>query len=107
MYNVAELATAVQHGIGVVVVVFDDGAFGNVKRIQHAAAAARSPPRCEPRFRRPRRELRRPRGTESPGSVTFSDTLDRAIASGGPALIDVPIGPQPDLWGLLTLRGLA
>ncbi len=34
MYNVAELATAAQHGIGVVVVVFDDGAFGNVKRIQ-------------------------------------------------------------------------
>ena len=31
-------------------------------------------------------------------------TIERAIESGGPALVDVPIGPQPDLWGLLTLR---
>jgi thiamine pyrophosphate-dependent acetolactate synthase large subunit-like protein len=31
-------------------------------------------------------------------------TLEKAIEEGGPAVIDVPIGPQPDLWGLLTLR---
>ena len=31
-------------------------------------------------------------------------TIERAIEAGGPALVDVPIGPQPDLWGLLTLR---
>ena len=34
MYNVQELATAVQHGIAVVAVVFDDGAYGNVRRMQ-------------------------------------------------------------------------
>ncbi len=34
MYQVGELATAVRHNIAVVVVVFDNGAFGNVKRIQ-------------------------------------------------------------------------
>ena len=34
MYNVQELATAVQHGIAVVTVVFDDGAYGNVRRMQ-------------------------------------------------------------------------
>jgi acetolactate synthase-1/2/3 large subunit len=32
MYNAQELATAVQEKIGVVVVVFDDGAYGNVAR---------------------------------------------------------------------------
>ena len=34
MFNAQELSTAVQQGLGVVAVVFDDGAFGNVKRMQ-------------------------------------------------------------------------
>ncbi len=34
MYNVQELATAAQYGIPVVAVVFNDRAYGNVKRIQ-------------------------------------------------------------------------
>ena len=34
MYNVQELATAAHYGITVVAVVFNDGAYGNVKRIQ-------------------------------------------------------------------------
>ena len=34
MYNVQELATAAQHGINVVAIVFNDGAYGNVKRMQ-------------------------------------------------------------------------
>ena len=34
MYQAAELATAMRHRLPVVVVVFDDGAFGNVRRIQ-------------------------------------------------------------------------
>ena len=34
MYNVQELSTQVQHNIPLVTVVFNDNAFGNVKRIQ-------------------------------------------------------------------------
>ncbi|HEY5301033.1 MAG TPA: thiamine pyrophosphate-binding protein, partial [Acetobacteraceae bacterium] len=34
MYQAQELATAMRHNLPVVVVVFDDGAFGNVRRIQ-------------------------------------------------------------------------
>ncbi|MDP6181024.1 MAG: thiamine pyrophosphate-dependent enzyme, partial [Desulfatiglandales bacterium] len=34
MYNVQELSTAMKHNIDVVAVVFNDGAFGNVKRMQ-------------------------------------------------------------------------
>jgi thiamine pyrophosphate-dependent acetolactate synthase large subunit-like protein len=30
--------------------------------------------------------------------------VEKALASGEPAVIDVPIGPQPEIWGLLTLR---
>ena len=34
MFNVQELATAAQHNIPVVVILMNDGAFGNVKRNQ-------------------------------------------------------------------------
>ena len=34
MYQATELATAMRHNLPVVAVVFDDGAFGNVRRIQ-------------------------------------------------------------------------
>jgi acetolactate synthase-1/2/3 large subunit len=34
MYNVQELATAAEYGIAVVAVVFNDNAYGNVRRIQ-------------------------------------------------------------------------
>ena len=34
MYNVQELSTAVKHGIDVVAIVFADGAYGNVRRMQ-------------------------------------------------------------------------
>ena len=34
MYQIGDLATAVQHNIAVVVVLFDNGMFGNVRRIQ-------------------------------------------------------------------------
>ena len=37
MYQAAELATAVRHNLPVVAMVFDDGAFGNVRRIQQHA----------------------------------------------------------------------
>ena len=33
LYQVGELATAARHNLAVVVVVFDNGAFGNVHRI--------------------------------------------------------------------------
>ena len=104
LYNVGELATAAQHDIGVVAVVFRDDAYGNVLRMQQESTGHEIVSRLQ-----------------NPDLVTLAEsfgvaghrvtelgelrgTLDRAIAAGGPALIDVPIGPQPDLWGLLTLR---
>ena len=42
MYNVQELATAVQHNIARRDVVFNDGAFGNVRRIQQESFGGRT-----------------------------------------------------------------
>ncbi len=104
LYGVGDLATAAQHDIGVVAVVFRDDAYGNVLRMQQESTGNEIASR-----------LRNPdlvKLAESFGIAgyrvtaldTLRPTLERAIADGAPAVIDVPIGPQPDLWGLLTLR---
>ena len=41
MFNVQELATAVQYGIGVVTLVFNNRAYGNVRRDQNKAFQGR------------------------------------------------------------------
>ena len=42
MYQLGDLATAVQHNIAVVVVLFDNGMYGNVKRIQQEQYGGRT-----------------------------------------------------------------
>jgi thiamine pyrophosphate-dependent acetolactate synthase large subunit-like protein len=42
MFTATEMATAVRHRIPLVTVLFNDGAFGNVRRIQQGASAGRS-----------------------------------------------------------------
>ena len=64
LFTASELATAVQHDIPLVTMVFDDGAYGNVRRIQEQRfgpdrTIALAPP--QPRLRGLRRELRRAR----------------------------------------------
>ena len=72
LYTGNELATAMRHRIPLVAVVFVDGAFGNVRRIQEEHV--RQPPdrlrSRQPRLRQIRREFRRrrPAGAK-PGSV--------------------------------------
>jgi acetolactate synthase-1/2/3 large subunit len=104
MYTVAELATAVQHGIGVVAVVFDDGAFGNVKRIQSRTFGREiASTLTNPDFVALARSFRVDgRRAETPDAL--SDCIADALATGGPALVHVPIGPQPEIWGILTGR---
>lgn len=105
MFNVQELATAVQHGIDVVTVVFNDGAYGNVKRMQENEYEGRVIAS----------ELRNPdflrladsfgvaaARTESPAGLR--DEVEKAFARGGVNLIEVPIGNVPDPWGVSLPR---
>jgi acetolactate synthase-1/2/3 large subunit len=104
LFNVAELATAVQHDIGVVVVVFDDGAFGNVKRIQSSTFGREiASSLVNPDFVGLAGSFgARGYYADSPDALTkaLADALDGAK----PALIHVPIGAQPEIWGILTGR---
>lgn len=104
MFTAMEMATAAQHGIGVVAVVFSDGAFGNVRRIQQQSFNNRTIAT----------ELRNPdfvKLAESFGvdavRVGSPDELGTAIArglaKGAPLLIDCPVGQFPDPWPLVTL----
>ncbi|TFZ02646.1 TPP-binding protein [Ramlibacter henchirensis] len=107
MFNVQELATAMQHGIGVVAIVFDDGAFGNVRRMQQMQFPGRTIAETlvNPDFV----QLARSFGmsaerAESPAELRRS--LGAALASDRPTLIHVPVGELPDPWRFLNMPRL-
>jgi acetolactate synthase-1/2/3 large subunit len=105
MYTANELATAIRHRIPLVTVVFADGAFGNVRRIQ------------EERFdnRLIACDLANPdfvRFAESFGAaaerVHTPDALRAALRRGfarrdGPTLIEMPVGPMPSPWEFIFM----
>jgi acetolactate synthase-1/2/3 large subunit len=103
MFNVQELSTAVQSGINVVAVVFNDGAYGNVQRMQRQdyggrviATELRNPDFCQLAESFGARTAR----TESPAELEAA--IKRAIAEPAPWLIDARIGSVPDPWPILT-----
>jgi acetolactate synthase-1/2/3 large subunit len=99
MYNVQELATAVQSGINVVTVVFNDGAYGNVRRMQRELYGNRviASDLHNPDFGR----LAESFGVAAlsaadPGELRLA--LERALAAERPALIEVKVGEMPSPW---------
>jgi acetolactate synthase-1/2/3 large subunit len=111
MFQAGELATAMRHRLPVVAVVFDDGAFGNVRRIQEQQYGNRliACDLINPDF---------VRFAESFGAAAFRATtpedleaaLRQAFALNAPALVHVPVGPMPSPWDMILLprvRGFA
>jgi acetolactate synthase-1/2/3 large subunit len=105
MFTATELATAVQHRIPLTAIVFNDAAFGNVRRIQEERYGNRliSSDLVNPDF---------VRFAESFGAATerarnpqeLRAALDRALKRRDqPSLIEVPVGPFPSPWGFIQL----
>ena len=104
MYTANELATAVRHNIPLVAVVFADGAFGNVRRIQeeHFGNRLIACDLANPDF---------VKFAESFGvagrRVTTPEALRRALkesfARREPALIEVPVGAMPSPWAFIHM----
>lgn len=97
MYNVQELSTAVLHKIPLTTIVFNDNAFGNVKRIQQENYRGRTiaSDLLNPDFVKLAESfgmlgLR----TETPDGL--QDAIKEAFKHDGPALIEVPVGPMPN-----------
>jgi acetolactate synthase-1/2/3 large subunit len=104
MYNVQELATAVQHGINVVAIVFNDGAYGNVKRMQREFYGNRviASDLVNPDFVR----LADSFGVFACSADDPDDlraALEQALAREEPALIEVKVGEFPDPWQHIVL----
>ncbi|MBV9686254.1 MAG: hypothetical protein JO096_03475, partial [Alphaproteobacteria bacterium] len=102
MYNVQELSTAVKHGIDIVAIVFADGAYGNVRRMQKEDYGNRliGVDLLNPQF---------PKMAECFGAAgvrtTTPDGLRRELAAAlkrrGTTLIEVAVGEMPDPWKVI------
>ncbi|MGH6682997.1 MAG: thiamine pyrophosphate-dependent enzyme, partial [Pseudolabrys sp.] len=104
LYTGNELATAVRHRIPLVAVVFADGAYGNVRRIQEEDFGNRliASDLANPDFVKYAESFgaigRRARNPQELGVV-----LQAAIARREPTLIEVPIGPLPSPWEFIQM----
>ncbi|HLY44282.1 MAG TPA: thiamine pyrophosphate-dependent enzyme [Stellaceae bacterium] len=104
MYNVQELATAALHNIDVVAIVFADGAYGNVRRMQKNDYGNKliATELLNPNF---------PKMAESYGiagvRAMSPEALRRELAAAlkrrGPTVIEVPVGEMPDPWPTLVM----
>jgi acetolactate synthase-1/2/3 large subunit len=105
MYTANELATAVRHRIPLVAIVFADGNFGNVRRIQQEDYGNRviASDLANPDF---------VKFGESFGAaaerVRSPEELRGALRRGfarrdGPTLIEMPVGPMPSPWEFILM----
>jgi acetolactate synthase-1/2/3 large subunit len=100
MYNAQELATAVQHKINVVAVVFNDNAFGNVARDQDEAWGGEYGARLHnPDFMK-LADAFGVHGIRAKQPLEVGDLVKKAVDLDRPVLIEVPVGrmPRPAFW---------
>jgi len=105
MFTATEMATAIRHRIPLVTIVFNDGAFGNVRRIQkerygnHLIGSDLANPDFVAFGKSFGAEAARVR---SPQDLRLA--LRRAFAHrDGPSLIEVPVGELPSPWEFLNM----
>jgi acetolactate synthase-1/2/3 large subunit len=100
MFTANEMATAVRHRIPLTAIVFNDGAFGNVRRIQQERFGNRliASDLANPDFVKFAESF----GAAAARARTPADlrgALKRALSRrDGPTLIDVPVGAFPSPW---------
>jgi acetolactate synthase I/II/III large subunit len=99
LFTIAELATAVRHAIPLVVVVFTDNAFGNVRRFQEEKYGGRTiaSDLTSPDFAA-LAESFGVRGLRAETPEALRARLAEAIEARAPALIAVPVGDFPSPW---------
>jgi acetolactate synthase I/II/III large subunit len=104
LYTGNELATAVRHQIPLVAMIFVDGAFGNVRRIQQEQFGNRliASDLANPDFVKYAESFgavgRRARTPKEVRAV-----LRESFARREPALIEIPVGPLPSPWEFIHM----
>jgi len=105
LFTSNELATAVRHRIALTVVVFNDGAFGNVRRIQEEQYGNRliACDLTNPDFVKYAQSF----GAEAERARNPQElrlALNRAFRRRDvPTLIEVPVGPMPSPWEFIQM----
>jgi acetolactate synthase-1/2/3 large subunit len=100
-----ELATQAQHGMASITLVFNDSAYGNVRRIQTVEFNGRTIAS----------DLRNPdygklasafgiAGRRATNSAELRTQLAESIKANEPTLIEIPVEAMPDPWKLLKIR---
>jgi acetolactate synthase-1/2/3 large subunit len=104
LYTGNELATAMRHRIPLVAVVFSDGAYGNVRRIQEEDFGNRviASDLVNPDFVK-YAESFGAAGRRARDPAELGAALKSAFARREPTLIEVPIGPMPSPWEFLHM----
>jgi acetolactate synthase-1/2/3 large subunit len=104
MFGIQELATAVQYNISVVTIVFNNNAYGNVRRDQEQRFYGRlvGSDLVNPDFVR----LGESFGVAAYRAITpvqLKGALEKALGNNGPSLIEVPIekGSEANPWGFI------
>lgn len=101
-YTLNELSILVQHNIPLVAVVFNDNAYGNVRRIQNDDYDGRilASELVNPNYQKLAESFGvSGRKAESPAALRTA--LKEALHANEPCLIEVPIGITPDPWKVL------
>jgi acetolactate synthase-1/2/3 large subunit len=104
LYTGNELATAMRHHIPLVAVVFADGAFGNVRRIQQEQFGNRliASDLANPDFVK-YAESFGATGRRARNPAELGAALKAAITAREPTLIEVPVGPMPSPWEFIHM----
>jgi acetolactate synthase-1/2/3 large subunit len=107
MFGVQELATAAQYGIGVVTIVFNNRSYGNVLRDQETLYGGRTigSELVNPDFVR-LAESFGVAAERARSPAELEQALERLLASGRPALLEVPLEPGTEAspWELIHMR---
>jgi acetolactate synthase-1/2/3 large subunit len=102
LYQASELSTAVRHRLNAIAIVFNDGAYGNVKRIQQERFGGRliASDLLNPDFVRLAESFGAAgRRAETPAELR--ETLAWALRQQVPVVIDAPVGDMPEMRLLL------
>jgi acetolactate synthase-1/2/3 large subunit len=104
-FTMNELATMSQHQIGAIVVVFNDSAYGNVKRIQKVDLGGKEIASTlkNPDFVK-LAEAHDITGRRATTPEELRQAMKESIAANEPTLIEVPVSEMPNPWKVLGIR---
>jgi acetolactate synthase-1/2/3 large subunit len=101
-YNISELATVVQEEIPVVIVVFNDQAFGNVLRAQQKKGFCYGTKLHNPDFVALAQSYGA-KGVRVNNAQELEEEIKLGIRRSGPTLIEVPVEQMPNPWEFIRL----